>query len=1153
MWGFRSSSTLANMFLLLLVAMNLSVSHVSASKQFQNETDHLALLEFKNQIYDDPFGVLNSWNHSQHHCRWEGVTCSSRHQRVMALTLRHKHLFGTVSPHVGNLSFMRFIHLEENQFHGEVPQEFGRLFRLRVLNLSNNALGGKIPANLGYCSELITINLAGNNLEGKIPMDELSNLKKLENFNIYSNNLTGEIPSSIGNLSSSLIGLSLGFNNLEGNLPKEMGLLKKVAVLIVGGNKLSGIIPASIFNSSAITVISVGGNSFHGNLPTNIGLTLPKLKRLYVGGNKFFGNFPTSITNASGLELIAIPSNEFKGQIPTNLGDLTNLRFLNLERNLFGSNSTGDLDFIASLTNCSDLSVFSLSGNNFGGNIPKVMANLSHQLTELYMGGNQLSGTIPEGFGHLVNLYILTLEANSLFGLIPRDFGKLQNLQLLSLAQNELSGQIVPTLCNATVLYRLELSTNQFEGGNIFDNVLMNCQNLQYLDISQNKFTGIISPQFLQTHSSLMYMKMGENSFSGSLPSEIGKLIHLVDFNVSHNQLAGDIPISLADCSNLANLSMQANFFQGTIPPNLAALKSIQQIDLSSNNLTGPIPRELEKLQFLRYLNLSYNDIEGEVPNTGIFSNASQISLIGNNKLCGGIPELEFPPCRVIRWKNRGKMKVIILLSIVLLATLLVLGTALLYLLVYRKRERRLVAGFSSMPTRVNKLLRISYHELQRATSGFSPENLIGSGHFGAVYKGTLEKHGNKLVAAKVLDLQKNGAKKSFKAECKTLRNIRHRNLVSIVSYCSSIDSKGDEFKALVYEFMEYGNLDLWLHPAETTDQATSSRSLNLSQKLNIAIDVASALQYLHNHCEAEIVHCDLKPSNILLDNDLVAHVGDFGLARLLPNPNNRSSQQGTSSAIAIKGTIGYAAPEYGMGHAASTPGDVYSYGILLLEMITKRRPTDDILIGSGEEKVLKIVIPADSQFGVPTPKNFYHSIINLLQINPSSHPTAHGSSQYHVGISLIINISEHFSPSHWEGVTCSARHQRVIALILRHKQLSGTISPHVRNLSFMRFILLAENQFHGEIPQEFGRLFRLRALNLSSNAISGKIPAKLNYCAEMIAVDLTSNKLEGKIPIDQLSYLKKLEFLSSRKQFDRRDSLLHWELIIADYTQSCL
>ncbi|CDP22121.1 unnamed protein product, partial [Coffea canephora] len=545
MWGFRSSSTLANIFLLLFVAMIFSVSHVSASKQFKNETDRLALLEFKKQIYNDPLGVLNSWNHSQHHCQWEGVTCGTRHQRVIALTLRHKQL-------------------------------------LRVLNLSSNAIGGKIPANLSYCSELVTISLFENKLEGKIPIDQLSNLKKLEYFNLRTNNLTGEIPSSIGNLSS-LTGLAFSDNHVEGKLPVEMGLLKRLVQLFLGENKLSGKIPTSIFNSSAITVISVAGNSFH------------------------------------------------------------------------------------------------------------VMANLSNQLTKLFLGGNQLSGTIPEGFGNFVNLYLLSLEENYLSGVIPRDFGKLQNLQAF------------------------------------------------------------------------------ENSFTGSLPSEVGKLIHLVDFNVSHNQFSGDISMSLADCSDLENLFMQSNFFRGTVPPNMASCKSIQRLDLSSNNLTGPIPKEFEKLQFLRYLNLSYNDIEGEIPNTGVFSNASQISLIGNNKLCGGIPELELPPCPVIKGKNRGKLKVIILLSIVLPATLLVLGALLLYFLVYRKRERRLVAGFCSMPTRVDMLLRISYHELLRASSGFSSENLI---------------------AVKVLDLQKNGASKSFKAECKALRNIRHRNLISIVSYCSSIDSK---------------------------------------------------------------------------------------------------------------------------------------------------------------------------------------------------------------------------------------------------------------------------------------------------------------------------------------------------------------------------
>nr|XP_027118479.1 receptor kinase-like protein Xa21 [Coffea arabica] len=624
--------------------------------------------------------------------------------------------------------------------------------------------------------------------------------------------------------------------------------------------------------NSVITAISVAGNSFHGSLPTNIGLTLPNLKLLAIGENNFSANFPTSVTNASGLEILDLSQNKVAGQIPTNLGDLTNLQLLNLGANFFGNNSTQDLDFIASLTNCSNLRILSLSGNKFGGNIPRVMANLSNQLTKLFLGGNQLSGTIPEGFGNFVNLYLLGLELNSLSGVIPRDFGKLQNLQHLHFDNNQFSGQIASTVCNAITLYYLDLSFNQFEGGNILDNVFMNCQNLQYLDISHNNFTGIISPQFLQMHSSLMYIKIGENSFSGSLPPEIGKLVHLVDFNVSHNKFVGAIPSSLADCSNLANLSMQANFFQGTIPPNLASLKSIQQIDLSSNNLTGSMPKELEKLQYLRNLNLSYNDIEGEIPNTGIFSNANQISLIGNNKFCGGILELEFPPCPMIKGKNREKLKVVILLSIVLPAMLLVLGTVIF------SRKLNWFRKFWSC--------------LQRKA----------------------RKHSNKFVAVKVLDLQKNGASKSFKAECKALRNIRHRNLVSIVSYCSSIDSKGDEFKALVYELMENGNLDLWLHP-ETTDKPTSSRSLNLSQKLNIAIDVASTLQYLHNHCvlrklyQIKIVHCDLKPSNIFLDNDLVAHVGDFGLVRLLLKPFNRSSEQEGSSTIAIKGTIGCAAP----------------------------------------------------------------------------------------------------------------------------------------------------------------------------------------------------------------------------------------------------
>ena len=181
---------------------------------------------------------------------------------------------------------------------------------------------------------------------------------------------------------------------------------------------------------------------------------------------------------------------------------------------------------------------------------------------------------------------------------------------------------------------------------------------------------------------------------------------------------------------------------------------------------------------------------------------------------------------------------------------------------------------------------------------------LIGIGSFGTVYKGIVDQQENP-VAVKVLNLQQKGASKSFFVECNALRNIRRRNLVKILTCCSSMDYNGNDFKALVFEFMSSGSLEKWLHPmAENKNQPMS---LNLIQRLNIAIDVATAVHYLHDHCHQTIIHCDLKPSNILLDNEMIAHVGDFGLARLVLNTN--SSFESQTNTIGVKGTIGYAPP----------------------------------------------------------------------------------------------------------------------------------------------------------------------------------------------------------------------------------------------------
>ncbi|CDP20761.1 unnamed protein product [Coffea canephora] len=195
------------------------------------------------------------------------------------------------------------------------------------------------------------------------------------------------------------------------------------------------------------------------------------------------------------------------------------------------------------------------------------------------------------------------------------------------------------------------------------------------------------------------------------------------------------------------------------------------------------------------------------------------------------------------------------------------------------------------------------------------------------------------LVAIKVLDLQKIGSSKSFKAECNALRNIRHRNLVSVLSYCSSIDSKGHEFKALIYEFMENGDLDSWLHP-EKADQTTRLRSLDLSQRLNIATDVASALHYLHNQKKSFSIK--------LHDNDMHHHLHNQSVCTNLFYFYSYfvgGAQKGYAIINTELHNLNFCnkIPQYGMGVAASTLGDVYSYGILLLEMIIGRRPTDDM------------------------------------------------------------------------------------------------------------------------------------------------------------------------------------------------------------------
>ncbi|XP_075082000.1 uncharacterized protein LOC107812472 [Nicotiana tabacum] len=918
-----------NAFLCLMLSCLLCVvSAIASSKLAGNETDRLALLSIKGQITYDPFGIMYSWNDSFHYCSWKGVTCSARHQRVTLLDLSSKELVGTLVPQIGNLSFLRKLTLQNNTFNGEIPQEIGRLFRLQNLELANNSFTGEIPVELSNCSRLIYLDLDGNRLTGKIPVELGLSLRNLEVLFLRSNNLTGELPYSSGNLSS-LIALAAPENRLEGSIPYSLGQLTNLSYISLGVNMISGDIPISLFNLSSLYHFAAPVNQLKGSLPIDIGSTLPSLRLLYLHSNLLSGVVPSSISNLTRLEIISLSRNQLTGKIPS-LENLHNLRGLGMHFNNLGTGREDDMDFFSSLVNITSFRELSLSVNNIGGQLPKNIGNFSTNFRSIGFARNKLFGRIPDGFVDLNNMEIVSLEYNQLTGEFPVNLGKLQKLKYFYVNGNKLSGKIPSSIGNLTSLYGLNLSQNNLEGS--IPSVLGNCKLLQMLYLSRNRLSGTVPKEVLSISALSIQLDLSGNQLSGILPLEIGSLVNLGYLDISDNKLYGNLPSALGSCIRLENLYVQGNMFEGVIPPSLSSLKGLVYLDFSRNNFSGVIPKYFETFTSLKSLNMSFNNFEGEVPQGGVFSNASGAIISGNRNLCGGSQVLRLPPlCKDPTPKKERlspTLKIIISVACSLFGVTLVLVVVIFCIL---RRKKHSASPY--LPD--DSFLKISYGELLKVTNGFSSENFIGKGGFGSVYKGILGSD-EKNVAIKVLDLQHRGALKSFIAECEVLKNLRHRNLVKLVTACSGTNFQGNDFKALIYEFMVNGSLDDRLH-SFFNDGSLHVRHLDLYQRVNIAMDIAFALEYLHHGSQIPVVHCDLKPSNVLLDKDMTARVGDFGLSRFL-----QETAQQTSSTIGIKGSIGYAAPEYGMGSEVSTLGDIYSYGIIILEIITGKKPTDD-------------------------------------------------------------------------------------------------------------------------------------------------------------------------------------------------------------------
>ncbi|XP_027172261.1 receptor kinase-like protein Xa21 [Coffea eugenioides] len=869
-------------------------------------TDQSSLLALRAQISFDPQEILaKNWSVASPVCDWIGVTCSSGHRRVTALNISNMGLSGTLPPQLGNLSFLVSLNMSRNNFRGELQPELARLNRLKVLNLAVNNLNGLLP----------------NCFTGLIP-PSISNMSKLATLILVNNSLEGKIPEEIFNISS-LEMISLGVNSLSGSLPDYMCFhLPRLRFIGLSMNKFSGQIPSNLAQCSELQALSFSFNKFTGNTPKEIG-NLKKLEVIYFAMNSLTGEIPKELANLTMLKFLDLSDNNITGEIPREISNLHNLEKLNLGWN----NVSGSIP--VEIFNLSRLKLMSLAGNKLSGILPSTVFYGLPNLEELYLNNNNFVGDIPESISNSSRLYFIILSNNKFTGPIPISIGNLRLLQVLDLTSNNL-------VCDPSYA---ELS---------FISSLANSKNLRKLSVSNNPLNGILPESVGNLSTSLQTMYAYGCGLRDRIPDRIGNLSNLIILSLYNNQLTGSLPITVTGlqklqaimlhinklsqvsleyfCSlnNLGVISLSFNQIVGSIPEcignvtslrylylasnkfnfapkSLWNLKDLLVLDLSSNSLTGPLPLDVANLKIATAIDMSKNHFSGGIPTTiGDMQNLNQLSL-AHNQLQGSIPV------------SIGSM--LSLAKLDLSRVILVLGAmslGFIYLRYQRKDGSPIEAYLSVVATQE----RISHHKLLQATDGYHERNLLGKGGFGSVYKGTLDD--GRVVAVKVFDLQLEGALKSFDAECEVLRNLRHRNLTKVISCCSNPD-----FKALVLEFLPNGSLEKWFY--------SNDCFLDIIQRLDILVDVASALQYLHYEYSTPVVHCDLKPSNVLLDEDMVAHVSDFGLTKLL------APEEGIAYTKTLA-TLCYLAPGL-----VSVKCDVYSLGIMMMEVFTRMNPSNEM------------------------------------------------------------------------------------------------------------------------------------------------------------------------------------------------------------------
>ncbi|KAF3433158.1 hypothetical protein FNV43_RR24260 [Rhamnella rubrinervis] len=840
------------------------------------------------------------------------------------------------------------------------------------------------------------IDLSDRGINGTLQNLDFTSFPNLVRLVLYGNHFSGTIPATIG-IASKLQLLDLSSNSLHGALPLSLANLTQVSELDISRNNIGGILDSRLFPNASnqpqtglrsLKYLLFQDTLLGGKIPQEIG-NLKFLVSLVLDRSHFNGSIPPSLGNMSHLQALRLSENQLSGKLPETLATLKTLTDLRLLFNHFSGIVPKELG------NHSSLNVLHLAGNNFTGQLPPQVCRAG-KLVNFTADSNNFSGPIPVSLRNCTSLYRVRLEHNQISGYMDQDFGVYPNLTYIDLSFNKFQGELSPNWGQCKKLTLLKVAVNMVRG-KIPDGILKLSQ-LVELDLSSNQLSGEI-PAEIGNLTKLSFLSLKDNKLSGSLPAGIGSLSNLESLDVSMNMLSGSIPYQIGDFSKLRSLCMSMNKLSGgipyqignlayslqelldlsynslggEIPHQLGRLTSLEKLNLSHNNLTGSIPDSFSNMVSLTDINLSYNSLEGPIPDSEIFQSAKPEVFSNNKNLCGNISGLH--PCTKTEQKggknNKRKLLIIIVSS---LAGALLISS--LFFGIWRNQHTSKSQNSFSIWHFNGRIL---YEDILEATKNFDEMYCIGMGGFGKVYR--VDIPGYDVLAVKRLNLQARDESeietiKHFGNEVAALTEIKHRNIVKLYGFCC----RGIHI-FLVYKFIERGSL------ADMLRSENGAKELDWVKRLRVVKGVAYALSYMHHDHVPAIIHRDISSKNVLLDSKLEAHVSDFGTARFL-NPES-------SNWTEVAGTYGYIAPELAYSMVVTEKCDVYSFGVLIVEVVMGKHPEELIsCLRSSDKASIQHKDVFDPRLLPPTGLiadklgSIMKVAISCLSANPQARPT---------------------------------------------------------------------------------------------------------------------------------------------------------------------